>query len=358
MRDNDDSLFTQQELLRYVSGEAPTDERMAVERWMAADPANRSEVELLQRAWALSARSAWTEQDVHALWRKMKQRIGGDTAFDAEAAPAGRELVIPPRLTLIKPRQRAWWSAPAVLGAAAALIITIGTAFFFYANHGLRKGASAAIRTFATQPGQRTEFRLADGTVVKLDAASTLRVPASFESGSYDVYLDGAAYFEVAHDSTRTFRVHTARGVTEDLGTRFAITAYANDSTESVAVADGSVMLRGFASEPVALEAGDVAQVSAAGVVSVARHVKVDKYFNQIDGLLEFDNVRLGDAVPALERQFDIEIRLKDSSLAKKRFTASFTAGDVDQLMNGLAFLLDARYERPGRGRVLIISPR
>lgn len=357
VRENDDSLFTQLELLRYVSGEAPTDERLAVERWMAADPANSSEVELLQRAWALSARSEWTEQDVGALWREMEQRIGGDAAFDARAASAERQLSIAPRLTLITPRPRAWWSSPTVLGAAAALILAIGTAFF-YGSRGLRKGAAVTMRAYATQAGQRTELRLADGTLVKLDAATTLRAPASFRSGSYDVYLDGGAYFEVTHDSTRVFRVHTARGVTEDLGTRFAITAYASDSTESVAVADGSVMLHGFVGDPVALEAGDVARVSSAGVVSVARRVKVDRYFNQVDGLLEFDNVRLGDAVPALERQYDIEIRLKDSSLAKKRFTASFTAGNVDQLMNGLAFLLDARYERPGRGRVLILSPR
>lgn len=214
------------------------------------------------------------------------------------------------------------------------------------------------MRTIATQRGERAELRLADGTNVTLSAASTLRIPISVGEGSRDLYLDGAAYFDVAHDSTRPFRVHTAHGVTEDLGTRFVITAYPTDSTEQVAVADGAVELRGAVGEPVALEAGDVAHVSAAGVVSVARHVAVDRYFSWIDGLLEFDNIALGDAVPILERQYDIRIHLKDSSLAKKRFTGSFTAGDVDQLMNGLAFLLDARYERPGGERDLILTPR
>ncbi|HEY9449138.1 MAG TPA: FecR domain-containing protein [Gemmatimonadaceae bacterium] len=358
MTHNEGAMFLQIDLLRYVSGEASAESRQAIERWMATDPRNRSEVELLQRAWSLSARSAWTDQEVRSLWGGLQQRIACEDGVARHTAPPTILRTSTPRLTLVRTPRKARWTSPAGWGIAAALVVAAGATFLLRGVGAPGEAASLVMRTVATQAGQRTELRLADGTIVKLDAASMLRAPATFQGGSYDVYLAGAAYFEVAHDSTRIFRVHTAHGVTEDLGTRFAISAYATDSAESVAVADGSVMLHGAVGDPVALQAGDVGRLSASGVFSVARHVNVSRYFDEIDGLLEFDNVALRDAVPALERQFDIQIRLRDTSLAKKRFTASFTAGDVDQLMNGLAFLLDARYERPGRGRVLILSPR
>src|SRR5690606_6482512 len=59
--------------------------------------------------------------------------------------------------------------------------------------------------------------------------------------GSRDVYLDGNAYFEVETDPRRPFRVHTAQGVVEVLGTRFGVRAYGADSMTAGVVAVGRV---------------------------------------------------------------------------------------------------------------------
>ena len=214
------------------------------------------------------------------------------------------------------------------------------------------------MRTFATQRGERAEIRLPDGSRVVLNAASVLRMPLEFGKSSRELFLDGEAYFEVKHDSTRPFNIHTQRGITSDLGTRFVIVAYRADTSESVAVEEGSVSLRGTAAAPVVLRAGDVGRVSRYGVASREQHGSTDKYLNWLDGVIEFDNTTLADAVPILERQFDLDIHITDSSLAHKRFTGSFTAGNIDQLMNGLAFLLDARYVRSGGGHDLTLAPR
>ena len=348
-------------LLRFISGESPADERAVIEQWMDAEPAHRAEVHWLTRAWQLAAQPRELVWDPKVLWRRIEEQL--DPARSAHGSKTDDAVrarrVTRPALVLVPASRRTWWSSVPVRVAAAAVLVAAGAAVVLrHPATPSEQSARAVMRTYTTQPGERAELRLADGSRVVLNAASTLRIPATFGRHARDLYLTGAAYFEVEHDAAQPLRVHTAHGITEDLGTRFVIHAYTSDTTERVAVAEGEVSLRSTASAPVVLEAGDVGRVSATGMVSVSRHVATEQYFSWIKGVLEFDNVALGDAVPILERQYNLNIRITDSALARKRFTGSFTTGDVDQLMRSLAFLLDARYERPGGGRDLILTPR
>jgi ferric-dicitrate binding protein FerR (iron transport regulator) len=66
-------------------------------------------------------------------------------------------------------------------------------------------------------------------------------------------------------------------------------------------------------------------------------------------GALEFEEVPLADAVRELERWYDVEITLGDSSLARVPLTATFDDQAVDQALSVVAAALDVRYERHGR---------
>ncbi|MFD2554242.1 FecR family protein [Sphingobacterium tabacisoli] len=75
--------------------------------------------------------------------------------------------------------------------------------------------------TIHTPKGGFTELRLEDGTLVKLNAASSIRYPSSFRSDKRDVFVEGEAFFEVEPDKERPFRVHSQKQVIEVLGTSF-----------------------------------------------------------------------------------------------------------------------------------------
>jgi ferric-dicitrate binding protein FerR (iron transport regulator) len=341
-------------LLRYIEGTASVGERALVERWMAADPRNRLEAERLGRAWALAALPRGPVWDIDALRRDMARQLEGERE-PGSAARSARTL------TLIPPTRRSWWATVPFRAAAAAAVVVVGVVLFRQPIVRPRPVASAPapMRTYTTERGERAELRLADGSKVILGAASTLRIPASYDEPARDLYLEGQAYFDVTHQSAHPLRIHTARGVVEDVGTRFVVVAYDSDAAEHVAVAEGKVSLRGTESTAVMLGAGDVGRLAPGGKVTAERHVSVGHYFSWIDGVIEFDNATLGEAIPVLERQFDLKIRLKDSSLARRRFTGSFTTGEnIDQRFSSLAFLLDAKYERPGGGREVILAPR
>jgi transmembrane sensor len=70
----------------------------------------------------------------------------------------------------------------------------------------------AGYEEFATPAGQRAKMTLYDGTVVWLNASSTLKYPNRFSA--YDVRkveLDGEAFFEVQHNEKVPFMVSTEK---------------------------------------------------------------------------------------------------------------------------------------------------
>ena len=104
------------------------------------------------------------------------------------------------------------------------------------------------MREIATTRGQQATLDLADGTRVTLAADSKLRIPPSFGRAGTDgvrrrdVELQGEL-FDVVHNTTRPFVVHTTTAVTKDVGTSFVISAYPEAHMTEVVVVSGSVGL-------------------------------------------------------------------------------------------------------------------
>jgi ferric-dicitrate binding protein FerR (iron transport regulator) len=247
-----------------------------------------------------------------------------------------------------------WRSTPRWLAAAAVLAVGVGLA----AQVGILpegKRAAADERTYTTQPGERADLLLADGTRVVLDGASTLRIPESFGKSARELYLDGQAYFEVTHDSARMLRVHTRRSVAEDLGTRFIVTAYSSDSTEQIAVTNGTVAVQG-SGEPVVLRANDIGRVSATGTVLAQRNAGAERYVAWMSGNAHFDDAVLADAATTLMRQYGVQLQIADPKLARRRFSGSISAKSLYADLSALALLLDVRYQR--QGSTVILSPQ
>jgi len=213
------------------------------------------------------------------------------------------------------------------------------------------------MRDITTRRGQRATLDLTDGTRVVLGAESRLRLPADFgaagRQGAREVYLDGEGFFEVVHDSTRPFRVHTRLGIAEDLGTKFAVTTYPEMRELHVAVASGQVAILRAKRALVTLGQGDVASLDPDGVVTLTRDVDVAPYFAAADGELLLNKTLFRDAVLRLERWYDITIQLRDTSLLARTITARFRTESAEQAIALVALSLEARAHWDGRTVVL-----
>jgi hypothetical protein len=87
------------------------------------------------------------------------------------------------------------------------------------------------------------QLRLPDGTLVHLNAGSTLRYPACFAVDKRLVTLAGEAYFEVTPDAQRIFSVKTRELTIRVTGTSFCVSSYRDNNRPQVSLVEGAVVV-------------------------------------------------------------------------------------------------------------------
>ena len=166
--------------------------------------------------------------------------------------------------------------------------------------------------TLTTPRGRRTSVVLSDGTKVWLNAASSIRFPASFMDKDRTVELSGEAYFEVARDAARPFRVkvnHPGRNLeVEVLGTSFDVMAYDDEESVNTTLVDGSVKVVTPAGASL-LKPGQQLMAGANGKTSLVVDADVQKATAWKDGNFLFRGDELGDIMKQLARWYDIDVR-------------------------------------------------
>ncbi|MFC4209806.1 FecR family protein [Pedobacter lithocola] len=106
------------------------------------------------------------------------------------------------------------------------------------------KTESVEYNILETSRGEQTKLRLPDGSLVFLNASSTLRFPASFTNMKRRIVeLSGEGYFEIAKDKNHPFIVKTDLQQVEVLGTQFNINSYKDEPDLRTALVEGSIKL-------------------------------------------------------------------------------------------------------------------
>ena len=98
-----------------------------------------------------------------------------------------------------------------------------------------------AFNTIKTPVGGQYRVVLSDGTKVWLNSGSSIKFPVTFIGNERSVEIEGEAYFEVARDKKRPFKVLSDDQVVEVLGTHFNVNAYRDEPNIKTTLAEGSV---------------------------------------------------------------------------------------------------------------------
>lgn len=91
--------------------------------------------------------------------------------------------------------------------------------------------------------GGKYQINLPDGSKVWLNSASSLRFPALFSGNTREVELNGEAFFDVAKNPNKPFKVITKDQIVEVLGTQFNINSYADEESFKTTLIEGSVKI-------------------------------------------------------------------------------------------------------------------
>ncbi|NML21169.1 FecR family protein [Pseudoflavitalea sp. G-6-1-2] len=101
--------------------------------------------------------------------------------------------------------------------------------------------AAAVINTMSTPRGRKYQLTLTDGTKVWLNAASSITYPTAFTGADRTVSITGEAYFDVAANAAKPFRVKVNNMEVEVLGTQFNINAYKDEVSIKTTLLQGAV---------------------------------------------------------------------------------------------------------------------
>ena len=121
---------------------------------------------------------------------------------------------------------------------AASLLIMISVGYLFNFLQGNRLSTTPLFSHSFIQNNGKTNQRIAlsDGSFVALYPKSTIRISLDSLSDFRIVFLEGAAFFEVAPDRSKPFLVYTQNVVTRVLGTSFTVRAFETDKDIRVTV--------------------------------------------------------------------------------------------------------------------------
>ncbi|MVZ62653.1 FecR family protein [Sphingobacterium humi] len=157
-----------------------------------------------------------------------------------------------------------------------------------------------------TPKGGTMKVELPDGSLVHLNANSTLRFRADFQTHR-EVYMTGELFFEVKRDENHPFLVHTQKQTVKVLGTSFNISTYEGDDREETTVASGLVEVAA-ANQKVLLKPNQ--QAMTAGNALRVAEVDLASILDWVSNEFVFKNATVLEVMQEYERWYDLDINL------------------------------------------------
>lgn len=167
--------------------------------------------------------------------------------------------------------------------------------------------SSLAYNTLTTPKGGQYQLILSDGTKVWMNAASSLRYPAAFTGTDRTVELNGEAYFEVAKNPSKPFRVLLNGMDVQVLGTHFNVMAYENELAIKTTLLEGSVRVNS-GTQHAQLSPGQQAQNKPNTDLKVVNDVDVEEAVAWKNGYFQFNRDGLDVVMRQIERWYDVEV--------------------------------------------------
>lgn len=187
--------------------------------------------------------------------------------------------------------------------------------------------------------GKTFQVLLSDGTLVHLNAGTTLRYPEKFLQGNNRlVFVDGEAYFDVAKDKKHPFIVNAKEVNIKVTGTEFNISCYREDENINTVLVDGSIRLYSKdelynAKYSTKIVPGELAAWNKDKKKLAVSEVDVSIYTTWKDGVLIFKHMKFKDIITKLERHFNVKIKNNNKKLNNEIFTARFENSDIEHVL-------------------------
>ncbi|NLR61726.1 DUF4974 domain-containing protein [Chitinophaga polysaccharea] len=247
----------------------------------------------------------------------------------------------PRTATIIKPfwRRAGSWAA-VFLG----MLMLAGTVWLLQqkqssvvvADNGLQQVAGSDYNRYIILP---------DSSTVLLHAGSRLEYPASFNGSNREVSLSGEAYFDIRHDSTKTFVINTGKLRTTVLGTAFNIKAYPEAREITVSVTRGKVRVEDEHKVLGVLTPDQQIVYNTLAATAEQQSVNAAAKISWVREDMVFESTSFDMIAAALSKRYQVNIRFRNEALKYCLVRASFTGTEsLEEVLDVICLVRNASY--------------
>lgn len=200
------------------------------------------------------------------------------------------------------------------------------------------------MNTLATQMGGETSLTLADGTEVKLDAASSITYPVAFNGKERRVTVTGQVYFKVKHRAAQPFIITAGEQTIRDIGTEFNVNAYAVVKTTLL---EGSISVNDKMLVP-----GQQAVMQDNRLIIAGGNTEEAAAWTK--GYFRFNNEDIHTVMDKIRRWYDIDVQY-EQGLTTEGFTGTVSRyKNISQIFYMLGYSNKVHFKIEGR-RVTVL---
>lgn len=219
--------------------------------------------------------------------------------------------------------KRSWlrWGGMAIAASLVALLVA-------------PQLMAPAAQIYATGDNARN-IALSDGSRIVIAPHSRLEVDGRKQDR---LALDGGAWFEIAHDPSRTMEIRAGETVIGDIGTAFDVQAVAGHVRVEVAEGALSVSSEQF-SAPVRLAGGRALDFDAARGTSIVTRLAASDAGEWRHGRLTYASAPLALVAADLSRYAGLKVTVS-KALGERQFSGTLTADNGEAALRDLSQLM------------------
>lgn len=304
-------------LIKILADKADTQEIKQFESWLQQKPENKVYFSKLKTLWTC---------------------LGG--IYDkAEFDKAAARLKIQTKIQGRKTKARVM-SARILIAVAASILLLIGLGYLNFSKSFMK---NSDLITYSAKDTIR-EIKLPDGSHIWLNDKSSLKAPIKFSKSHRKVFLQGEAYFEIAQDKSKSFKVQTGKIITEVLGTSFNIKMSDTDHNITLIVKTGKVAFykRNSLKKKSLLFPGDKGKYLATNDKILVTENTNQNYLAWKTGILTFYDATLKQVCEDLSRFYKIEVE-SSNEVSSYRLTGTFKNEDLLDVIQTIELTLDVK---------------
>jgi transmembrane sensor len=341
-------------LAKVKSGEATPEEQLELNQHLSAFPGDLALVKQIDGFWELPlpAKTAPAPEEVTTAWHLVRNKIS------AQRPPVQLPVASSNTRRITK-----------YVSAIAAVFILAAGGIWLWNTYQVT-AASPQKNIVSTKNGSKSKIELPDGTQVWLNVGSRIRYDENYGKENRELTLTGEACFDVAHDETKPFILHTGKMDVKVLGTLFNVKAYPGDETTEASLIRGSIEVTfpGRPQEKLILKPKDKISIvnketDTAAETRVARAVNNDKPAIMVSSIqyeptdsavietawvnnkLIFRSKTFEELARDIERWFNVIVQVQDSSILDKKFTGTFSNESITDALDALSLTYPFHYK-------------